>query len=124
MKVMMFALPLMSVYWAYIFPAAVGLYWVLSSLTGFLQQLITNKFFSVNHMAAMAEARRAVSLEMAEAAIRPLPAQQQKLIADKLSAGPQQAAQKDGQKQQAKGKKKKKGGSGSGDATSYMGSRK
>lgn len=124
MKVMMFALPLMSVYWAYIFPAAVGLYWVISSFTGFLQTWVTNKFFSVNHMAAMAEARRAVSLEMAEAAIRPLPAQQQKQIADKLAAGPQQAAQKDSQKQQAKGKKKKKGGSSSGDATSYMGSKK
>lgn len=123
MKVMMFALPLMSVYWAYIFPAAVGLYWVISSLTSFLQTLVTNKFFSINHMTAMAEAQRAVTLELKEAAIKPLPAATQKQIADKLSAGPQPSAQKDGAKQQPKGKKKKKGGSG-GDATSYMGSKK
>ncbi len=121
MKVMMFALPLMSVYWAYIFPAAVGLYWVISSLTGYLQTLITNKFFSVNHMTAMAEAQRAVSLLQEEANIRPLPAAAQKQIADKLAAQPQAAEQKETGKQ-PKSKKKKKGGSG--DTTSYMGSKK
>lgn len=124
MKVMMFGLPLLSVYWAYIFPAAVGLYWVISSFAGYLQSLITNKFFSINHMTAMAEAQRAAALIQEEANIRPLPAAQQKQMADKLLAQPQQAEQKDGPKQQAKGKKKKKGGSGSGDTTSYMGSKK
>lgn len=124
MKVMMFALPLMSVYWAYIFPAAVGLYWVVSSLAGYLQMLVTNKFFSVNHMTAMAEARRAAALQLGEGSVRPLSASAQKEMADKLSAMPQQSSQKDGGKQPVKSKKKKKGGSGSGDTTSYMGSKK
>ncbi len=123
MKVMMYVLPLMSVYWSYIFPAAVGLYWVISSLAGFLQTLITNKFFSVNHMTAMAEARRAASLYEAEAAVRPLSASAQKQIADKLAQAPQQAEAKEGARQQNKGKKKKKSSS-SGDTTSYMGSKK
>ena len=109
MKVMMYALPLMSVYWSYIFPAAVGLYWVISSLAGFLQTLITNKFFSINHMTAMSEARRAAALMQEEAGVRPLSAAAQKQVAEK---------------QQGKGKKKKKTGSGSGDTTSYMGSKK
>jgi len=122
MKVMMFALPLLSVYWAYIFPAAVGLYWVISSAAGYVQMFITNKFFSLNHMTAMAEAQRAVTLTQAEAAIRPLPAAAQKQIADKLAAQPQTSEQKDAGKQQTKNKKKKKGGSG--DTTTYMGSKK
>ena len=124
MKVMMYALPLMSVYWSYIFPAAVGLYWVISSLAGFLQTLITNKFFSINHMTAMSEARRAAALMQEEAGVRPLSAAAQKQVADKLAAQPQVSEQKEGPKQQGKGKKKKKTGSGSGDTTSYMGSKK
>lgn len=124
MKVMMYALPLMSVYWSYIFPAAVGLYWVISSLAGFLQTLITNKFFSINHMTAMSEARRAAALMQEEEGVRPLSAAAQKQMADKLAAQPQVSEQKEGPKQQGKGKKKKKTGSGSGDTTSYMGSKK
>ena len=33
MKAMMYFLPLISVYWAWIMPSAVGLYWVISSVT-------------------------------------------------------------------------------------------
>ncbi len=47
---------------------------------------LTNKFFSVNIMTAKSEAQRAVTLELAEANIRPLPAEAQKQIADKLLA--------------------------------------
>lgn len=124
MKATMYVLPLISVYWAWIMPTAVGLYWVISSLTSFLQSFITNKYFSVNHMTAMAEARRAVSLELAEASVRPLPAAAQKQIADKLNANPQQQ-----QKQEKSGKgnkqggKKKKGGSGN-NSSDYLGAKK
>ena len=122
MKVMMYVFPLISVYWAYIMPAAVGFYWVISSVTSFGQSLITNKYFSVNHMNAMSEARRAVTLELAEASVRPLPAAVQKEIADKLTAVPQQKQGKETGKKQ--GQKKKKGGSGSGSLNDYLGSKK
>ena len=75
-------------------------------------------------MTAMAEARRAVSLELAEASVRPLPAAAQKQIADKLNANPQQQ-----QKQEKSGKgnkqggKKKKGGSGN-NSSDYLGAKK
>ena len=71
MKVTMYIFPLISVYWAWIMPTAVGLYWVISSLTSFLQSFITNRYFSVNHMTAMAEARRTAALELAEMGILP-----------------------------------------------------
>ncbi len=102
MMVMGFVLPLISIYWAYTMPAAVGFYWVISSLTGWVQIVITNKYFSLNHMTAMTEAQRAVTLELAEASVKPLSAQAQKQIADRLSSGPQQQP-----KQKAQPKKKK-----------------
>lgn len=121
MMVMMFVLPLISVWWAYTMPAAVGFYWVISSLASFAQSIITNKYFSLNHMTAMSEAQRVVTLELAEANVRPLPVAAQKEIAERLSAGPQQKQQKEGGKQQ-KGQKKKK--SASPDSSSYIGNKK
>ena len=122
MKVTMYIFPLISVYWAWIMPTAVGLYWVISSLTSFLQSYITNHYFSVNHMTAMAEARRTAALELAEASVRPLPAAAQKEIADKLLSGPQQQ-QKQEQAQNNSRPKKKKGGSG-GNSNDYLGAKK
>lgn len=121
-KVMMYVFPLISVYWAFIMPAAVGMYNIISLLASFLQTIIMNKYFSNDQMASMAEARRAVSLEQAEANVTPLTAGQQRMIAEKLSHVPQQKAEKAVQKQQKQTQKKKK--SGSGDTANYMGSKK
>ena len=124
MKVMMYVFPLISVYWAFIMPSAVGLYWVISSVTSFIQSLVTNKYFSVNHMTAMAEAQRAVTLELAEANVRPLPAAAQKEIAERLAAAPQQAKQEKGGGKKQGAKKKKGGSGGSGNSSTYMGTKK
>lgn len=91
MVVMTCVFPLISLYWAYTMPAAVGFYWVISSLTSWAQSVITNKFFSTQQLLAKQEAQRAVTLEQNEAKIRPLSAEAQKQIADKLYAAPQQA---------------------------------
>lgn len=122
MMVMAVVFPLMSAYWAYTMPAAVGFYWIISSLTGWLQIVITNKYFSAAQMTAMTEAQRAVTLELAEASVRPLPAEAQKQIADRLNAGPQQKQLKDGGRQKQAQKKKKT--SSGGDSNAYMGSKK
>jgi len=121
-KAMMYVFPLISVYWAFIMPAAVGIYNIISILGSALQPWVMNRYFSVNQVTAMTEARRAVALELAEANVKPLPAAQQKLIADKLTAVPQQKAGKDQAKQQKQAQKKKKAGSG--DSSNYVGSRK
>ncbi len=94
MIVMTCVFPLISLYWAYTMPAAVGFYWVISSLTSWAQSVVTNKYFSAAQMTAMTEAQRAVTLELAEASVRPLPAAAQKEIADRLAAGPQQQQKK------------------------------
>jgi len=122
MLVMTLVFPLISLYWAYTMPAAVGFYWIISSLTSWAQSVVTNKYFSAAQMTAMTEAQRAVTLELAEGAVRPLPAETQKQIADRLMAGPQQKQEKSGGKGQ--GQKKKKGGSGQGDSNAYIGMKK
>lgn len=119
-KVMLYVFPLISVYWAFIMPAAVGMYNIISIITSFLQTFIMNKYFSNNQLTASTEARRAVTLEMAEANVGALPVAQQKLIADRLSMVPQQKQIKEVSKQKQQKKKK----SGSADSSSYMGSKK
>ena len=120
-KAMMYIFPLISVYWAFIMPAAVGMYNIISIFTSFLQTMVMNRYFSNDQLTATAEARRAVALELAEGNVRPLPASQQKLIADKLTAVPQQKQGKEQGKQKTVQKKRKQG---SGDTASYMGSKK
>ena len=124
MKAMMYFLPLISVYWAWIMPSAVGLYWVISSVTSFLQSLITNKYFSIDHMIARGEAQRAVTLELAEGRAQPLSARDQQEIAQRLAAAPQQKKQEKPQKQKQGGKKKKGGSGSSGSSSDYMGAKK
>ena len=100
--------PLLSLWWAYTMPAAVGFYWIISSLTSWAQSVITNKYFSAAQMTAKAEAQRAVTLELAEAAARPLPVVEQKRIADRVAGAQQEkpAKQEKSGGKQGKGKKK------------------
>lgn len=122
MKVMMYVFPLISVYWAYTMPAAVGFYWVISSVVSFAQSVVTNKYYSVHQLSAMTEARHSVTLELAEANVRPLSAAAQKEIADKINAAAQPKQLKDpGKPKQGQKKPGKKSG---GDPSAYMGAKK
>ncbi len=124
MKVMTYVFPLLSVYWAYTMPAAVGFYWVISSLTSWGQSIITNRYFSVHQMTALAEARRALSLAESEAALRPLPAAQQKEIADRIASSVQSNTAKEAKQKQVQKKSGKKPGSSSKNTTNYLGNKK
>ncbi len=57
MTVMMLALPLFSAYIAYSVPAAVGFYWICSTLLGLVQSIVMNKFYNPVTMIANQEAR-------------------------------------------------------------------
>ena len=69
MKYMMLLLPLITVYISYIVPGAVGFYWVWSTIFGFVQTLLINKFYSAAHMNAQAEAEHVALLELKEAKV-------------------------------------------------------
>lgn len=83
MKYMLYVLPLITVYISYIVPGAVGFYWVWSTIFGFIQTLLINKFFSPAHMIAQQEAQHVALMELKEAKVKydyqpvSLPQQQQ-----------------------------------------------
>lgn len=74
MKVMLYGMPLLSAYWAFIMPGAVGFYWIVSALVGFAQSIIQHKYYSAEQVSAHSEASRYVTLLAAEQKISPLPA--------------------------------------------------
>ena len=70
MKVMFILLPLMTAYFAYIVPCAVGFYWIWSNIFGFVQTLIMNKFYTPELINARSEAEHIARLEIEEAKIK------------------------------------------------------
>ena len=61
-KMMMYTMPLFSVYIAFIMPAALGVYWIAQSVFSLVQEIIMNKFFTKKmeeEEAARYEARQA-----------------------------------------------------------------
>lgn len=127
MKVMLYGMPLLSAYWAYIMPGAVGFYWIISAITGLGQSVLQHKLFSPEQISAKDEASRYATLKEADAKIRPLPATMQKKIADKIEA--KNLAQQNRQQAQQTKKSggKKSGGSpqkNKGSSSDYMGSKK
>ena len=123
MKYTMYLLPLLSAYWAYIMPAAVGIYWVVSSLVGAAQSVIMNKFFSNEQLTAKQEVSHFLLLENQENSVKPLPVALQNMVADKIKA---QAAvnQENANKKAAKAQEKKKKSSSKKNANNssdYMG---
>ncbi|QEY35195.1 YidC/Oxa1 family membrane protein insertase [Caproiciproducens galactitolivorans] len=74
MKYMFYFMPLFSAWLACTLPAAVGFYWIISTLTGFLQTLILNIWYSPADLNAKAEAQRIALLEQEEAKMERIPA--------------------------------------------------
>lgn len=70
MKYMLYGMPLISAYFAYTVPAAVGFYWITSTVIGFFQSLIMNKFYSPAILNAKQEAQHIALLESEEANIK------------------------------------------------------
>ena len=56
-KMMMYTMPLFSVYIAFIMPAALGVYWIAQSVFSLVQEIIMNKFFTKKKPLAMRPGR-------------------------------------------------------------------
>jgi YidC/Oxa1 family membrane protein insertase len=74
MKYMFYFFPLFTAWIACTMPAAVGFYWIISTITGFLQTIILNIWFGPADLGAKAEARRIALREEEEAKMRPVAA--------------------------------------------------
>lgn len=55
MNMMMYMFPIMSVWMAYSFPAAIGYYWICSSLVGLAQSVVLNKVYTPEYVAKLVE---------------------------------------------------------------------
>ena len=70
MKVMMIALPLFSAYISFSVPAAVGFYWICSSIFSLIQAIIMGKFYGPDITIARNEAQHVALLELNEAKVQ------------------------------------------------------
>ena len=127
MKLMLYGMPLLSAYWAFIMPGAVGFYWIISAIVGLGQSVLQHKFFSAEQVSAKDEASRYVTLQEADAKVKPLPDHVQKQIADKIEAKNQAQLNRQQAQQAKKTAAKKSGGSqqkSKNSSSDYMGSKK
>ncbi len=72
MKGMLYLMPLFSAWLACTMPAAVGFYWIISTIFGFLQTIILNIWYSPADLNAKAEAQRVALLEENESKMKPV----------------------------------------------------
>ena len=124
MKVVMYALPLMSAYFAYVMPGAVGFYWIISTLTSLLATLVVNKFYSHQQLTAKMEAQRAALRYQEEAAVKELPLPVQRQLEEKAMAAKAAMQKNTSSTKKTDSGKKAKGGKKSGDSNAYLGSKK
>lgn len=107
MKVTMLLMPLLTAFLAFTMPGAIGFYWICNSITMFGQTLVTNYFFSRDHMIANQEARRIARREKEEALVAVIPMSQRKVFQDPAPA-PKPAQNKPSGSGKSSGRKKKK----------------
>lgn len=119
MKMMLYILPAITAVFAMSVPAAVGFYWIISTITALIQVLLVHAFFSPASLTAKTEAQRVALLEIEEAAMEPLPTHLRQRTADKFVT-------QDGKKEDSMAKKeqKKKSGKSIGGQDSYLGKKK
>lgn len=70
MNSMFLLMPVMSAWISYTVPSAMGLYWIYSSIIGFVSTIILRKFYNAESMTALDEARRIALLEDEEVSVK------------------------------------------------------
>lgn len=101
MKYMFLIMPLFSAYIAYTVPAAVGYYWIISTLLGLAQSLILQKFCNVDIMTAKSEAQRVALLSINEKNVKYEYNPRKRSVSengDKVNNGKNSAKKKSGKK--------------------------
>lgn len=66
MLLMLYGMPFFTAYLAWTIPAAVGLYWIVSTVISFVTSIIMNRFYNAQMITAREEAQRIALLEITE----------------------------------------------------------
>ncbi|NLJ30316.1 MAG: YidC/Oxa1 family membrane protein insertase [Clostridiales bacterium] len=117
MKYAFYIMPLFTAWIACTVPAAVGFYWIISSITGALQSVVMNIWYSPADLNARSEAQRVALRELEEAKRKQNPAAQVQQFVQKAKEN-----QNAPSAAKSEGKKKQKNRKTSAD--SYLGSKK
>lgn len=59
MNIMLYMMPLFSIWMAFSFPAGIGFYWICSSLVGVVQMVVLNKIYTPEYVAKLVEKDKA-----------------------------------------------------------------
>ena len=102
MNSMFLLMPLMSAWIAYTVPAAIGLYWIYSSIIGFITTIIIHKFYNAQALTAQDEARRIALLEENEASVKRVARAYSAPAEVTLTKNPQGSARSGGKKKKKK----------------------
>ena len=65
MKIMLWVLPLMTLFFTFMFPAAIGIYWIFRTLLAMLQQFIISRIIKIPKLTE--EDLKRIEKEMKEA---------------------------------------------------------
>ena len=125
MKWMMYLMPIISAVIAWQVPAAVGFYWIVSTVLSFVQTLVLHRFYNVNIMTAKQEAARVLLREQEEAALKPVLAYSaKKLDVKSMDNKSGKNVQNTNKGSSTASKKNKPGKKKNNDSGSYMGTSK
>ncbi len=119
MNAMIFIMPLFSAWIAYNVPGAVGFYWIASTVFGFVQSLLLNKFYSASIIEARTEAQRVVLRKQQEAEVAYIDVPDYEAPSQKSKNTADDKKNKSNSKKQPKSKK-----SGNRSGSNYMGRKK
>ncbi len=125
MKFMMYGFPFFTAYLAWTMPAAVGFYWTLQTVLGFVQTVVLHRFYSPADVTAHAEAARIARRREEEEKVKELPPHQQLELRRQLEAKYAASAKKSsGEENPQKKKTSSKKASRSKSSSDYLGSKK
>lgn len=116
MKYMLYIMPLFTAWIACTVPAAVGFYWIISTLTSTVQSVAMNIWYSPADLNAKAEAQRIALREQEEANRKPIQVSLPTPAAQKAKAPQASPAKNSGKPAKQKNKKS--------DSSDYLGSKK
>ena len=123
MKWMMYLMPVISAVIAWQVPAAVGFYWIVSTVLSFGQTVVLQRFYNMHIMTAKQEAARVLLREQEEAALKPVVAYSPKKL-DVKSMDPKSVQNTNKGSSAASKKNKSSKKKNNNDSGSYMGTSK
>lgn len=80
MQIMMYTMPILSVFFAFQFPLGVGVYWIIQSIIGLVQQVILNKVYTPERVEELVKKEEAKKKKKGPSYMQRMMQQQQEMM--------------------------------------------